>query len=133
MIILSNLKSSVLLTLLITMIYSLESCVDPGLTGPRFAVKNRTNEDITYKGFIQGKRWRNQLLKVDERATGDEGGQLDFDSVRFVGISDSVTYIAPRLDSVLWLIQKNRSFYNLDNWVKEGDDYIYSVYEDDFN
>lgn len=132
MITLSSLKNSVLLFVLFVICFGLESCVDPGLTGPRFAVKNKTDMDVTYKGFVQGILRRNQLLVSNQRTTGDEGGQLDFDSVRFVSGSDSVTYVAARLDSGIFIQQKDRSFYNLENWPKEGEDYIYSIIKADF-
>ena len=129
-----------MITILVT------SCwiTEPQRNEPRYKVVNSTIFSLVHNDFNNGIHIGEVEMDPGEYGEEDGGGQLTVDSVMFVrGANiengqlknpiDSVFYINPRhLTDQAYELVKGRSFFNIENWIPEGKDFVYSVYDSDF-
>ena len=127
------------------------SCTDPLHDEPRYISLNKTSYSIQTSVANNSELFIGALTNLNEVILKDGGGQLDLDSIVFIrgteiratgepdrtheliGVLDSITYINPRhLTDQAYELVKGRSFFNIENWISEGKDFVYSVYDSDF-
>ena len=147
-----NKKETKVLLLIIIFTMFISGCwfSEPQRNETKYISLNETGYEMSvytaYNSGFQGGPLvdRNSIMK-------DGGGQLDLDSIKFVvgteirptgnsnsthelvGVFDSITYVNPRhLTDEEYELAKERSFFNIENWIPEDNDFVYSVYDSDF-
>lgn len=157
LIISNNMKNSIIKTLNILLVASMSLLAtncwfsEPQKNFTEYISRNETGYEMSvytaYFSPFQGGSLvsRNSILT-------DGGGQLDLDSIMFIvgtsieetgdpnslyelaGAFDTLVYVNPRhLSEEEFELIEDRSFFNLENWIPEGNDFVYSVYDSDFD
>ena len=128
------------------------SCIDPVHNLGSFISLNKTSYEMAVYSAYNSDLVGGALATLNNEIFKDKGGQLDLDTIVFiigtdiiltgnpdrthelVGAFDTITYINPsHLSDLEFEKVKDRSFFNIDNWLPEGKNYVYSVYDSDFN
>lgn len=104
----------------------------------RYLIHNETNSDILYQLYVGDKQVSNMLIKINENGYAGSGGDLFADSVIFRKSDEPSKFIEYKpfaYDTAAYNQNKDRSFFNYGNWVRENKsnrNYIYTVLEAHF-
>ena len=119
-------KNKILLSLFVLIV--IHSCNDPVKDEPEYFVFNGTTQDIIFNFFVKGLPKEISRIPTKSNTWTGGGGVLNTDSVRFIVNNDTLIY-SNSADTV-YRKTKYFHFYNRENWVYDGQDFIYTVEEE---